>query len=111
MGMAGSRESEPWEEDAMKKVGVFHRRIATLVACLILCGVATTLSGCGCTSSYWESFLTLGIGCQYCGKNINGSRCLTREGQKYKSCPCAADSPAGRLKDVFIGEACCCSGE
>lgn len=69
------------------------------------------LSGC-CTSSYWESFFTLGIGCQYCGKNIFGSRCLTPEGHKEKGCHCNSDSPCRKAKGTSsAGHADCCSGE
>lgn len=79
-----------------------------LMGGVLLTGLAVT-AGCGCTSSYWESFLTLGVGCQYCGKNINGSRCLTPQGHNDKGCHCSNDSKCRGAKST--GKGCCSSGE
>ncbi len=91
----------------MVRKGLVRRLLGgALLACLAL------VVGCGCTSSYWESLATLGIGYQYCGKNINGSRCLTPQGRNEKGCACNKESACMSAKKVGAADkGCCCSGE
>ena len=76
---------------------------------LVIAALLAVLAGC-CTSSYFESLVTLGIGAQYCGKNWTGDhRCMKPGGHQDSGCHCSADSACrggGRT-----GKGCCMTGE
>lgn len=94
---------------------MIRKRVMRAVLGGVLVCLASIMAGCGCTSSYWESLCTLGIGCQYCGKGINGSRCFTPEGHHEKGCHCNAQSPCWGAKKTSsldtTGNTSCCSSE
>lgn len=91
---------------------MIRKSVKRAVLGVVLACLASIMAGCGCTSSYWESFATLGIGYQYCGKNINGSRCLTPQGRNEKGCACNKESACMSAKKVGAADkGCCCAGE
>ena len=63
-----------------------------LLALLVL---AVMVSGCGCTDSYFKSFVTFGVGYKYCMKvwgEKTCSRCFTPTGHN-PDCGCSKDCP------------------
>ena len=80
---------------------------------LLLSALLVALCGCGCTSSYPVSFLTLGIGYQYCSGNWMGEhRCLKPEGRQEKGCHCSQDCACKKAKAIAgappsVGCSCC----